>query len=106
MIGIGIIGLGNVFEGPYRTELAPLIRDGHVKVHAVYDHATEKRAFAAEQYGISADLTSPDEVIDHPDVELVLILAAMPAHGELAEQALAAGKHMLVEKPMATDLGT
>ena len=31
MIGIGIIGLGNVFEGPYRTELAPLIRDGHVK---------------------------------------------------------------------------
>jgi predicted dehydrogenase len=106
MIGIGIIGLGNVFEGPYRTELAPLIRDGHVTVHAVYDHGAEKRAFAAAQYGISADLASPDDVIGHPDVEIVLILASMPAHGGLAEQALAAGKHVLVEKPMATDLVT
>ena len=29
-VRIGIIGLGNVFEGPYRAELAPLIRDGRV----------------------------------------------------------------------------
>ncbi len=35
MIGIGVIGLGNVFEGPYRTELAPLVRDRRVAVRAV-----------------------------------------------------------------------
>ncbi len=35
MIGIGVIGLDNVFEGPYRTELAPLVRDRRVAVHVV-----------------------------------------------------------------------
>jgi len=106
MIGLGIIGLGNVFEGPYRAELAPLIRDGRVVVQAIYDPVAEKRAFAAGLYGVADDLSSPDAVINHPAVDIVLILTAMPAHGPLAEQALAAGKHVLVEKPMATDLTT
>ena len=106
MIGVGIIGLGNVWEGPYRTELAPLIRDGAVRVAAVCDPDPAKRAFATEQYPGAADVADAEAVIAHRDVELVLILTSMPAHGPLAEAALLAGKHVLVEKPMATDLAT
>lgn len=106
MIGVGIIGLGNVWEGPYRTELAPLIRDGAVRVAAVCDPDPAKRSLAVEQYPGAADLADAEAVIAHPDVELVLILTSMPAHGPVAEAALLAGKHVLVEKPMATDLAT
>ncbi|MGI9188080.1 MAG: Gfo/Idh/MocA family protein [Gaiellales bacterium] len=106
MIGVGIIGLGNVWEGPYRTELAPLIRAGAVRVAAVCDPDPAKRAFALEQYPGAAEVTDAEAVIAHPDVELVLILTSMPAHGPLAEAALLAGRHVLVEKPMATDLET
>lgn len=105
MIGVGIIGCGNVWEGPYRTELAPLIREGRIAVVAVCDTDADKAAYAAAQYGCpaAADATA---LIERDDVDLVLITTAMPAHGPLAEQALAAGRHVLVEKPMATDLDT
>ena len=106
MIGIGIIGLGNVWEGPYRTEIAPLIRAGAVRVVTVCDTDPAKRAFALTQYPGATESTEAEAVIAHPDVDVVLILTAMPAHGPLAEAALLAGKHVLVEKPMATDLET
>ena len=44
------------------------------------------------------------EVIDAPDVDLVIILTSMPEHARPAAAALKAGKHVLVEKPLATSL--
>ena len=43
-------------------------------------------------------------MIDHADVDVVLVLTSMNEHGPLAKAALEAGKHVLVEKPMATSL--
>ena len=45
-------------------------------------------------------------VIEADDVDLVLVLTSVAAHRSLASAALRAGKHVLVEKPMATDLET
>lgn len=106
MIGVAVIGLGNVFEGPYRTELAPLVRAGRVRVVAVCDPDAAKRAFAVEQFPGALATEDPEAAIDHPDVDIVLVLTSMPAHGPLAERALRAGRHVLVEKPMAVDLET
>ena len=39
-----------------------------------------------------------------PDVDLVIILTSMPEHARLATAALRAGKHVLLEKPLATTL--
>jgi len=52
-----------------------------------------------ERYGVEAR-----EVIEARDVDVVLILTSMPEHAGLARAALRAGKHVLVEKPMATTL--
>jgi predicted dehydrogenase len=41
-------------------------------------------------------------VIGHEDVDIALVLTSMNEHGPLARAALEAGKHVLVEKPMAT----
>ena len=43
-------------------------------------------------------------VIAHDDVDVLLVLTSMNEHGALAIEALGAGKHVLVEKPMATSL--
>ena len=43
-------------------------------------------------------------MIESDDVDAVLVLTSMNEHGPLAMAGLAAGKHVLVEKPMATSL--
>src|SRR5262249_26993531 len=100
---LGVIGLGSVFTGPYRTLIRRLTQEGLVETVAVHDVDPEKRAAGARLVD-AEEAASPDELIARDDVDVVLILTAMNAHGPLALAALEAGKHVLVEKPMATSL--
>jgi predicted dehydrogenase len=100
---LGIIGLGSVFTGPYRSLIRRLVQDERVAVTAVFDIDHAKRSAGAQLLGC-AEAASADEVIARDDVDVVMILTAMNAHGPLALAALEAGKHVLVEKPMATSL--
>ena len=103
MIGIGVLGLGSVFMGSYKPQVDRLARHGRVQLRAVFDVAPERHRLVTEQLGL-ADTSSAEALIARDDVDLVLVLTAMPEHGRLALAALSAGKHVLVEKPMATSL--
>jgi predicted dehydrogenase len=48
--------------------------------------------------------TNADKVIASPEVDLVIILTSMADHARLAAAGLVAGKHVLVEKPLATSI--
>jgi predicted dehydrogenase len=48
---LGIIGLGSVFAGPYRSLIRRLAQDGLVEVTAVYDIDASKRAAGARLVG-------------------------------------------------------
>jgi predicted dehydrogenase len=100
---LGIIGLGSVFTGPYRSLIRRLAQDGLVEVTAVFDLDADKRAAAARLLGC-AEAGGPDELVGRDDVDVVLVLTSMNEHGPLALAALEAGKHVLVEKPLATSL--
>jgi len=104
VIGIGVLGLGSVFWGPYMSLIEKLHAAGKVHVAAVYDPDPEKRRAAATRLDLDASLSEPDDVIEHADVDLVLVLTSMNEHGVLARKALEAGRHVLVEKPLATSL--
>ena len=106
MIRVGVIGLGSVWQGPYRTEIDSLCRAGRAQITAIYDPNEDKRQQAGLLYDIDPNLASAEAVIGREDVDLVLILASMQVHGELALASLKAGHHVLVEKPIATDLAT
>jgi predicted dehydrogenase len=81
--------------------------DGYaVEVVQVCDAREERRHVLKERLGVDNFTTRPQDVIDNPDVDLVLVLTSMREHGPLAKAALQAGKHVLVEKPMAVDLET
>jgi predicted dehydrogenase len=104
VVGIGIIGCGNVLTA-YTTALGPLTRTGWVRVVAACGREPQ-RTRARELLGTSAFTTDSRELLEHPDVDAVLILTSMHSHGELVLDALRAGKHVLVEKPLAVALET
>ena len=104
-LGLGILGCGSVFAGPYASMIDRLAAHGRVHVSAVYDVDEGKRHGAATRYGVDPSLTGPDALITRDDVDVVLVLTSMVEHGQLTRTALETGKHVLVEKPLATTLG-
>ena len=103
-VRLGVVGLGSVFWTPYMSLIERLRGEGRVEVVAVHDADPEKQEAAARRLDLPADVGADVDVCRHPDVDAVLVLTSMPAHGRLARAALEAGKHVLVEKPVATTL--
>ena len=62
----------------------------------VTDPAAVAAAYGCQLYG------SPDELIGDPENDAVFVLTNMESHAELAIAAMDAGKHVLVEKPVAS----
>lgn len=96
-VGIGIIGAGTI-SVEYLTTLTSF---PDVRVHAIGDLFPEAAQRRAEEFGIPAAGT-PQEVVDHPDVELVVNLTVPVAHAEVSRLIIAAGKHVWTEKPITT----
>lgn len=92
----GIVGTGIA-----RTFVKALAQVTHQKVVAVTARDADKtRAFAAE-LGIERVHPSVNALVEDPDVEVVYIATPHPLHREQALAAIAAGKNVLIEKPMA-----
>ena len=100
---IGVLGLGSVFWTPYRSLIQKLALAGQAELVAGYDPDPGKRE-AARRLGVDTDHDDAASLIARDDVDVVLVLTSMNQHGPLATAALAAGKHVLVEKPLATSL--
>ena len=98
-VRIGVCGLGRGF-----LLTAPaLLSDPRVRLVAAAEPRAEARArFEAELGG----RTYPDigGLCDDPDIDLVYVASPHPLHAEQAIAAARAGKHVLVEKPMALNL--
>jgi predicted dehydrogenase len=101
---LGVLGLGSVFLTPYRTLIERLARADLVELVAAYDPNAGKREAVARLTGADTAIADPGALIGRDDVDAVLVLTSMNEHGPLARAALEAGKHVLVEKPMATSL--
>ncbi len=99
MQNIGIIGLGGVssrhLEAIEKVESARLV--------ASSDIDGEKLARAQEQYGCRGYADYRDLVEDE-EVDLVVVCLPHFLHLEATVAALEAGRHVLVEKPMAVDV--
>ena len=98
MTRIGIVGTGNI-SGIYLENAAKL---GY-EVLAVSDLDLERAQAQATQYGVPHAL-SVDDLLAHPDIEIVLNLTIPAAHGPIALRSLEAGKHVYNEKPLASTL--
>ncbi|MCO5224262.1 MAG: Gfo/Idh/MocA family oxidoreductase [Thermomicrobiales bacterium] len=98
-VGIGIIGAGVISE-IYLKNLTT--RWDHVRVIGIADILPEAAQRRADQFGVSA--LTVDELLAHPEVEIVVNLTIPAAHAAVSQQAIAAGKSVHTEKPLAINL--
>ena len=96
-IGVALIGVG--YWGP---NLVRLLRDNpRSHVRFVIDRDADRLARVEERFGYLPTTTSVDAALGDPAVQAVVIATPTATHHELAKRALEAGKHVLVEKPLA-----
>jgi predicted dehydrogenase len=95
-VGVGLIGAG-VISAQY---LENLTRASDIAVHMVADLDTDRARARAEEFGVRHSGTV-DALLARDDIEIVLNLTIPAAHVPVAEQCLAAGKHVWTEKPFA-----
>jgi predicted dehydrogenase len=70
-------------------------------VTAAVDLALERRDYVHRLYPAIKVTDSIDEVLEDPETDAIVIATPVASHFDLAMRALEAGKHVLVEKPMA-----
>ena len=95
LVGVGVVGAGYISD-IYLTNLTTLF--DNVRVIGVADLMPERAQAQAAKYGIAA--LSVDELLGHPDVEIVVNLTIPQAHAEVAFAAVRAGKSIYNEKPL------
>jgi predicted dehydrogenase len=98
-IRVGIIGTGGWARYGHIPVLQAL--DGF-EVVALAGRDKVKVQKYADEFGIGMAFGSAGELIAHPDIDLVVILAPTPEHGRLSSAVIAAGKDVYSEWPLST----
>lgn len=98
-VGVGLVGCGYISE----IYLKNAQQWDALRVVACADVDRSRAEVRAREFGIAA-VRSVDELLADPAVDIVLNLTTPDAHGELGLAAVAAGKSVYNEKPLAVDL--
>ena len=99
-IGLAVVGSGRI--GTLRARLAS--EHPAVKFIATSDLKAENAKALADKVGAQVHSGNNLDIIHHPDVTAVVVSTAEGQHTEAVLAAIAAGKPVLVEKPIALEL--
>jgi predicted dehydrogenase len=102
VIGIAIIGCGGI---TLQNHLPGLALCPETKVVALCDTDPATLERARQQTGVSATSTRHDDLLKRDDVHAVIIATPNVCHAPIVLAAVAAGKHVLCEKPLAMNAG-
>lgn len=100
-VRLGLIGCGRVAE---ERHLPILARVPGIQVIAATDVDAERLGRIARRFEIAHAHADYRALLDRTDVDAVAILAPTQFHAEIGCAALDAGKHLFIEKPLATSL--
>jgi predicted dehydrogenase len=96
-LGVGIVGGGFMAEVHSRAA-----RAAGARLVAVSSSSADRAVAAADRLGIERGVESFDALLDDPLVDVVHVCTPNALHADQAERAIAAGKHVVCEKPLAT----
>ena len=97
-LGVGVIGCGKISLIRHIPEYA---ENKDVKIVGFFDYVYERALELAKKYGARAFKTL-DELLNCDEIDAVSVCTTNVTHCEVTCKALASGKHVLCEKPMAT----
>ncbi|MCY3714291.1 MAG: Gfo/Idh/MocA family oxidoreductase [Gemmatimonadetes bacterium] len=100
-IRIGFVGagfMGQLVHLPNFTEMAGC------EVVALADRRSRLARLVADRFGVARTCDSHEELCDDPAIDAIVQITSDDAHAPVSIDALNAGKHVYLEKPMATNL--
>ncbi|MBM7839263.1 putative dehydrogenase [Alkalihalobacillus xiaoxiensis] len=97
MLKVVVIGLGTISDMHIKSYVA----NEQVELYGLCDMNEQRAKEKAATYDVRQVYTDPEDVFASPDVDAVSICTWNKTHADLAVRALRAGKHVLVEKPLA-----
>lgn len=99
IVRFGIIGSGGIARGKHLGELQPV---KEAQIIACADVSEERAKSFAEVSGAESWYTDYHKLLEREDIDAVVVCTPHPLHAPIGCDVLAAGKHLLVQKPMAT----
>ena len=98
-VRVALIGCGRIAQVAH---LPALEKADGVRLVAVSDPSAEVAESVARRYGVPSAYTDQEHVLADESVEGVIVAAPDRFHYPITAEALRAGKHVLVEKPLAS----
>jgi predicted dehydrogenase len=98
-IGVALIGAGNFAQAMHLPNLSRL--KDHFRIQAIVGRSGVTAKGAATRFGAAYATTDFEAVLQDPAVDVLIICTRHDLHTSMALRALRAGKHVLVEKPLA-----
>ncbi|MFO0948667.1 MAG: bi-domain-containing oxidoreductase [Planctomycetota bacterium] len=101
VLSLGVLGAGNFAK----TMLLPaFLSQKGVSVRRICTSSGISAAYAAKRFGASSATSDPNEILESPDIDAVVIATRHDSHADYVLTALRHGKPVFVEKPLATTL--
>lgn len=97
-VAIGLIGAGDFAK----SVLLPGLK-GEARPVTVCTATGLSAGYVARKFGFASSTTDSRTIFDDPEIDAVVIATRHGSHGSLVIDALRAGKHVFVEKPLALD---
>jgi len=97
----GIISFAHIHAWSYARVLKEI---EEAELVAIYDDDKDRLNEAAQRYGVKDTYTDYTQLLKREDIDAVIITSENAKHVDQAIAAAEAGKHMIVEKPIATTL--
>ena len=101
IINVAVVGVGGFAMGTHLQNIAKL--SNKYSLYALVNKTGYKAKVAAETYNARYVTTNYEDVLNDDNVDLIIICTRHDSHAELTLKALESGKHVFVEKPLATN---
>lgn len=98
-VRFGVIGCGNIANLFHLPELKSI---EEVEVVGVADVRPERAKSTAEKFRVPYWYTDYRKLLERGDVDAVVVATPHPYHASIAVDAIESGKHVIIQKPMAT----